>query len=79
MIKKFSAPVLWELSRAETVSLFLNTISLRLDELSPMLFQFANPIIIEAFFLIPQVLVNSIYDTFIASKIPTIKISFHIW
>ena len=32
----------------------------------------------EAFFLVPQVLVNlnSIYNAFIASKIPTTKVSF---
>ena len=44
-----------------------------------MLFQFAYPFKIEAFFLVPQVLINSIYDTFIASKIPAMKVSFQIW
>ena len=71
MIKKFLAPVLWELQRANIVPLFLNIISLCLDALSPTLFQFTYPFKIEAFFLVPLVLLNSTYDTFIASKIPT--------
>ena len=37
-----------------------------------------NPFKIDAFFLVPQVLINSIYDAFIASKIPTTKVSFQI-
>ena len=41
-----------------------------------MLFQFAYPFKIEAFFLISQVLINSTYTTFIASKIPTMRVSF---
>ena len=42
-------------------------------------FQFAYPFKIEAFFLVPQVLIQSTYDTFIASLIPTMKVSFQIW
>ena len=33
----------------------------------------------KAFFLVPQVLINSIYDAFIASKGPSMKVSFQIW
>ena len=42
--------------------------SLCLNALSPMRFQFAYPFKIEAFFLVPQVLINSNYDTLSASK-----------
>ena len=31
------------------------------------------------FLVVSQVLINSIYDDFMASKIPTMKISFQIW
>ena len=75
-IKKFSAPVLWEWPRAEIVPLFLNIFSLNLNALSPMLFQLAYPFKTEAFFLVPKVLINSIYHTFIASKIPTFWLVF---
>ena len=78
-IKTFMSPVLWEWPRAEIVPLFLNLISLCLDALSPMLFQIAYPFKVEAFFLVAQVLINSICDAFIASKIPTMKVIFHIW
>ena len=74
----FSAPVLWECPRAKTVPLFLNIISRSLDALSQTLFQFAYPSKIEALFLVPKVLMNSIYDAFIVSKIPT-TVSFQIW
>ena len=43
-----------------------------------MLFQFAYSFKIESFFLVSQVLINSIYDV-IASKIPATKVSFQIW
>ena len=66
--KKFSAPVLWEWPRAENVPLFLNIIFFCLDALSPTLFQFVYPFKIEAFFLAPQVLINSPCNAFIASK-----------
>ena len=49
--------------------LFLSIISLCLDALSPTLFQFAYPLKIEAFFLVSQVLINSIFVAFISSKI----------
>ena len=78
-IRNFSAQVLCEWPRVEFVPLFLNIVSLCLDVVSPTLFQFAYPFKMEAIFLVPQVLVNSIYDTFIASKIPTTKDSFQIW
>ena len=42
-------------------------------------FQSAYPFKIEAFFLVLQVLIKSICDTFIASKIRTTKVSFQIW
>ena len=42
------------------------------------LFQFAYPFKLEAFILVPQVLINSIYDAFIASKVPITKVSFQI-
>ena len=44
-----------------------------------MLFQPDYPFKIEAFLLVPQVLINSIYDAFIASEIATMKVSFQIW
>ena len=85
-IKQFLAPVLWEWPRAEIVPLFLNIISLWLDALSPTLFKFAYSFKIETFHSPPtppppppQVLINSIYDAFIASKIPTTKVSFQFW
>ena len=34
---------------------------------------------VEAFFLVLQVLINSIYEAFIAYKIPTTTVSFEIW
>ena len=77
--KKFSAPILWEWPRAESVALFLNRISLCLDALSPMLFQFAYLLKIEAFILVPQVLINRIYDAFIASRILTTKVGLQFW
>ena len=43
---------------------------------SPTQFQFAYPFKIEVFFLVP---INSIYEAFIASKIPITKVSFQIW
>ena len=58
--QKVSASVLWEL--------FLNILSLCLDALSTTLFQFAYPFKIEAFFLVPEVLINSICEAFIAPK-----------
>ena len=66
MIKISSQP--FGNDRAEIWPLFLNIISLCLDALSQKLFQFAYPFKIEAFFLVPQVLINSIYDTFSAFK-----------
>ena len=48
-IKKFLTPVLWEWPRAEIVPSFLNIISLCLNALSPMLFQFAYLFKTEAF------------------------------
>ena len=55
-----------------------NSLDLDLDALSPSLFQFAYPSKIE-FILVPQVLIYCIYDTFIASEIPTTKVSFQLW
>ena len=75
----FSAPVLWKGPRAEIVAWFLNRISICLDARSPTLFQLVFPFKIDAFFLVPlapshEVLINSIYDAFIASEIPTTRI-----
>ena len=50
-----------------------------LEAFSPTLFQFAYPFKIETFFLVPQELINSIYDAFIASYFPTTNVSFQIW
>ena len=47
----------------------LNIISICLDALSQVLFKFTYPFKIEAFFLVPQVLINGIYDACIAFKI----------
>ena len=41
--------------------------------------RFAYPFTIEAFFLVPQVIISSIYDAFTASQISTTKVSFQIW
>ena len=62
-----------------SLPLLFNIISLHLDALSPSLFQFAYPFKIEVFILVPQVLIYCIYDTFIASEIPTMKVSFQLW
>ena len=64
---------------AEIVPLFLNIISLCLNVISSTLLQFAYLFKIEAFFLVRQVLINNIYESFIASKIPTTEVSFQIW
>ena len=77
--KEVLGPCTLGMTKAIIVPLFLNIISFCLDALSLMLFKFAYPFKIEAFFLIPQVPINSIYDAFIASKIPTTKVSFQIW
>ena len=59
----------------KSLPLFFNKVSLHLDAHSPSLFQFAYPFKIEVFVLVPQVLIFCIYDTFIASEIPTTKVS----
>ena len=66
---KNSRPLYFE---TDQVLSFLNIISLCLDALSRTLFKFAYPFKVEAF----QVLTNSIYDAFIASEIPTMKVRF---
>ena len=76
--QKVLSPCTFGMTKTRNCVLFLNIISLCLNALSPMLFQFAYPFKLEAFFLVPQVLINSIYDAFIASKIPTMKVSFQI-
>ena len=78
-IKTFSALVFWEWPRAENVPSFLDIISLCLDVLSPTLFEFAYPFKMDAFFLVPQILTNSLFNAFIASKIPSVEVSFQIW
>ena len=82
-IKKFLAPVLWEWPRlsAEIVVLFLNIISTCLPQCIsfPILFQFAYPFKIEAFFLVPQITHQQHLWCLHCFQIPTTKVRFQIW
>ena len=60
----------------KSLPLFLHIISLHFDALSPSLFQSAYHFKIGVFILVPKVLIYCIYDTFIASEIPTTKVRF---
>ena len=77
--KKVLSPCILGMTKSRNCAIFLNIIFLCLEALFQILFQFAYPFKIEAFVLVPQVLINSIYDAFMAFKIPTIKVSFQIW
>ena len=77
-VQKVLGLLLWEWPRAEIVPLFLSIISLYLDAFSPTFFQFDYLFKVKCFFLVPKVLINGIYNDFIASKIPTTKVSFNI-
>ena len=71
--QKVLSPCTLGMTKNKNFAIIFNIISLCLSALSPMLFKFAYPFKIEAFFLV------SIYDALIASKIPTTKVSFQIW
>ena len=81
MINWFSASYTWEFPGMKIWPLFFNIISLHLDALSPSLFPFTFPfkIHVEVFILVPKVLIYRIYDTFIASYLPSTKVSFQLW
>ena len=75
-MKKLSGPCTFGMTKSRNCAIISQCNLLFLDAFSPMQFQFAYPFKLEVFFLVP---INSIYDAFIASKIPTTKVSFQIW
>ena len=74
--KKVLGPCTLGMTKSRNCAIISQYSLLCLDAVSQTLFQFAYPFKIESFFLVPQLLINSIYDTFTASKIPTTKLVF---
>ena len=79
IIKKFLAPCTSSYQEMKIWPLFFNIIYLQGNVLNPSLFELCYPLKIEDLFLIPQVLIYCLYDTFIASKLWTTKMGFQFW
>ena len=77
--QKVHGPLYFGLPRNEHLTITFNIISLQGNAPSQSLFELSYPFKIEGLFLVPEVLIYCLYDSFIASILCTKKMGFQFW